>query len=352
MTLENKRKICADQIINQYSDKVAGHYDRVLKSLASNEYEGLKILVFQPVSAGDIIVSSLCGELFQIKYPGCTVDYMVDPCCKVAKQILETNPFINNVIIEGDWNKYQRRDTLETGEIKEKYDIAYSLYWWDMPMVESYLKDLELPTDYTRVKIYVSEENDQIAKELWHDLQHNDTFISYNICLQSDMNTKWDGNYKQLLRALEDFGPVIEIGRKERSLGLDAALLQNADFFVGPHSGLEHLAAAVGCQCVVLSDIRPPECASVASYQNKYLSKDRQHITIRPVDWCGDYKRCLCWNPNEFMHKLPPHGFPNHFPCHVARPCDYKNFKTSCVHEISVELIIENVKKAIELRNS
>lgn len=331
------------------NEDVKTHYTNLANAINNPTHEGLKILVFQPCSNGDIITSQLCAELFQIKYPGCTLDYMIDPCCKVIKETIATNPFINQVIVEGDWNQYFDRNTLVNGPLRKQYDLSFGIYWWDGPpkgMIVSFLEDLELPTNYTRVKIYTKEENDLVAKEMWANSN------GFKIALQGDINCKWSGNYQELKSKLSNFGTIIEVGIIGKSFSLDSSILKYADFFIGAHGGVEHLAAAVGCQCITLSDVRPPECAHVISYQNKYREEKYKHICIRPKEnaWCGSYNQCLEWHPERFVHKLPPHSFPHRFPPHMDKACNYKEFKKSCIHEIPVEGIIENVEWAIRRR--
>ena len=89
---------------NHWHNDVKNHYNNLLNSIDNKTYKDLKILVFQPVSNGDILVSSHCLELFQLKYPGCKVDYLIEGVLPLPQEILANNPFINKALTTLDWN--------------------------------------------------------------------------------------------------------------------------------------------------------------------------------------------------------------------------------------------------------
>ena len=339
-----------------YEQPIVDHYTKLLQAIQNPTCEGLNILIFQPVATGDIIVSSLAAELLFKKYPGCSVDYMVE--FDQVKPILEGNPFIRSVIVEKDWEKFRTRDTTnekidgkpsEDGPLIKDYDLAYSLYWWNAPMITSFLEDLRLPTDYTRLHIYKNDKSYEKVKDFWKDS------IGLKIALQRDidMKTKWDiSKYPELYKKLEELGIVKVVGS---GLGYNysetAEILRRADMFVGVHGSIEHVAAAVECQTITMPNVYKPEDVCAAYYQNKYRDPKKPCLVVKPKDFCGNY-RCISYNPNDLPNKEPRYGFNSEgkFPPHMVRSCDYKSFKNTCIHEISVNDVVSQVEKAIELR--
>lgn len=327
---------------------VVGHYEKLEKAIRNPEFGAPKILVFQPVSIGDSIISSLSAELFKIKYPGCTVDYMISNIR--TKAVLETNPFIDNVILEDNWGMFRERDTNEEGELAKKYDISYGLYWWQGSIIKSFLEDLGLPTDYTRVTIYKHKKYNKKAKELWCDMPRP------RIAVQSDMGTsmyngmpKWNKDfYPQLMKGLAELGTACRLGSEkiETEYPEDIEVIREADILVCSHGSIEHAAAAVGCQTVSMSTIFDPSLCMAASYQNKYLPTNKQHVIVKPQNWCQDYNRCITTKPLNAHHEVPPYGFPHKFPPHMYKPCDF-GFKYSCVHEINPDYIVQKVKETL-----
>jgi hypothetical protein len=312
------------------------HYSKLIDSIQS-EKKGPKILVCQPCAAGDIIVSSLGAELFKIKYPGCTVDYLTETI--EVSSILRSNPFINNVDVGRKTNKLDL--------IKSNYDLLYKLYWWNPPMVKSFLEDMDLPTDYTRVRVYPDEQYYAKVNQFWGST--NGT----KILLQNFIDHKWGGDRDELKKKLSAYGEVRDVGP---DLGYSyieiAALFNLSDLVVCVEGSTSHLAAAVGCQTVTLSSIYPPENVMVEFYQNEYLPESKRHITVRPERWCGDSKACvtreigLVKAENPGAGNLP--GFPNKMPPIVYKKCGM--FTKNCITNISVDTIIESVDLAFQRR--
>ena len=343
-------KVIETELSSSYiHEDVRNHYLK-LKEIVNDpkpQYDGMKILVFQPISTGDIVVSSICAELFQIKYPGCVVDYCIE--ADVARDLLVGNPFTRDIIVTRNWDLVKKRDTLELGALAKEYDAVYSLYWWDAKpnMITSWLEDLQLPTDYTRVRIYTKYYHEETADEVLKNQKRP------LIMLQSDLGPKWDNQnkYNDLKTKLEKYGNVIESGGKHITYGVTASMLRRCMLFIGAHGSLEHVAAAIGCQTITLSTIYKPEHVMVPFYQNKYRKSNEQCQVVRPKNWCGDFNRCITYVPTSVHHKQPPYGYPYRFPPHMDKPCDYNGFKKTCVHEISVDEIIEVVDHTMEMRN-
>jgi len=345
-------------LLNPYNiEEITRHDAKLLASslLDPKPYEGMKILIFQPVAAGDNIVASLGAELFHIKFPGCKVDFFTT--LHESASILKHNPYINKVIVEKDWELFNTRATASKGSVpgplRQEYDLAYGLYWWNAPMVQSFLEDMELPTDYTHVRIYGADSKG-IPESYSNKTDLYSSFDVPRICLQNEESLKkvWktEGQYVILKEGLENLGFVCEIGA---GCGLDfwetACLLSRCDLFVGYHGSQEHIAAAVDCQTVVMSREWNPADSLTAYYQNKYMPADRQHRVVRPKKWCENFNRCITYNPDDLIHKLPPYGFPNKFPPHKYKDCDF-GFEKSCIHEITAEDILEQVKLALGSR--
>ena len=367
MNIERAKQVCLDELLTLhvrednwrtelYHKDVEDHYNDLREALENPTHKDLKILIFHPISIGDNIISSLAPELFQIKYPGCQVDYFTESPESVP--ILESNPFINKVIIDKNWCKFRTRDTrgeipngkpTEDGELLKTYDMGYSVYWWNSPEIESFLEDFDLPTDYTRLRIYPTEASMQKAKIALKDTN------KLRICVQIEQS-KWNKsfeNYYKLLNELEEFGYMIPIGKTPGfTYADDAAIISQADLMICSSGSIEHVAAAVGCQTVTLSPVYDPRENCAAYYQNNYLPENRKHVIIRPSDWCGNY-RCVIKSPNDIIQKEPRYGFNSEgkFPHIHTKPCDYKDFKKTCIHEITVDEIISKVKEVIKKRN-
>lgn len=341
-------------MLNPYDIKeIAEHDLKLAESMKDNSYKGMKILIFQPVAAGDNIVASLGAELFHIKYPGCKVDFFTT--LHESESLLKHNPFINKVIVNKDWELFNTRATASKGSVpgplRQEYDLAYGLYWWNAPMVQSFLEDMELPTDYTHVRLYGADLEvlpDLIKTDLCCDLLASIP----KIVLQNEESLKkvWktDTEYVILKEGLKELGVVFEVGA---GCGLDfyqtASLLYYSDLFVGYHGSQEHMAAAVDCQTVVMSREWNPADSLTAYYQNKYMPANKQHRVVRPKKWCENFNRCITKNPDEFVHKLPPYGFPNKFPPHKNKECDF-GFEKSCIYDgIKAEDVLEQVRIAL-----
>jgi ADP-heptose:LPS heptosyltransferase len=338
---------------NPYNIKeIADHDAKLVAAHSDYTYEGMKILIFQPVAAGDNIVASLGAELLHIKYPGCKVDFFTT--LHESESLLKHNPYINQVIVNKDWELFNTRATASKGSVpgtlRKEYDLAYGLYWWNAPMVESFLQDMELPTDYTHVRLYTPDLREVIDNQaLICNLTLTKEYKKIALQNKESLRKVWnvDKEYDKLLKELRELGIVFEIGA---GCGLDflqtACLLEHCDLLVGYHGSQEHMAAAVNCQTVVISREWNPKDALTAYYQNKYMPANRQHRVVRPKKWCENFERCITYNPNEFVHKLPPYGFPNKFPPHKHKDCDF-GFEKSCVYEITAEDVLEQVRIAL-----
>lgn len=331
---------------NPYQIAAVKEHDRKLaEALKDKSFEGLKILVFQPVAAGDNIVASLGAELFKIKYPGCTVDFFTT--LHESASVLKLNPYINKVIVEKDWELFSTRDTNVPGPLKKEYDLAYGLYWWDSPMVKSFLADMELPTDYTHVRVYIKPGTRSSKFNKWLKETNRKVITLQN---KESLRKVWDvdKHYDKLLGELQKYGKVLQIGA---GCGMDfaqtASTLSICNLFVGYHGSQEHMAAAVDCQTVVMSREWNPVDSLTAYYQNDYMPENKKHVVVRPKKWCENFERCITYNPNEFIHKLPPYGFPNRFPPHKNKDCDF-GYEKSCIYNgITAEDILEEVDKAV-----
>lgn len=329
------------------SEEVDRHNYDLLEAIEKDDYKGMKVLVFQPIAIGDVMVSSLCAELFQIKFPGCTVDYFTE--FNANFHAIRNNPFINKVIVDKDWELFRQRNSHADGVLKKQYDLAYSLYWWTKPnLISSFMEDLELPTEYTRLKLYRNfEYEEEIHKK------YPKTGFRIAVQDQNDLKAKWDNGYEKLIEGLKKLGEVIFVGPSlEQPYDYTIEVLRQSDIFVGAHGSLDHAAAAVGCQSISLSTIYDPNWVTPQSYQNKYVPDYRPHISVRPLDWCKDY-HCIdyCNKTKSFEH--PPYGFSSEPKCapHKIYKCNYKNFEKSCIHEITAEYWLKVIEEAIEERN-
>lgn len=329
---------------NHWHNDVKNHYNNLLNSIDNKTYKDLKILVFQPVSNGDILVSSHCLELFQLKYPGCKVDYLIEGVLPLPQEILANNPFINKALTTLDWNIVKKRDTCELGDFAKKYDKVYSLYWWDENIIKSFLSDLELPNDYTKLWLYTNKETNQFANKVWKDSK------KLKICLMSDIHFKWTGSKDLLKQYLEDFGTVVEIGPPDLKPNQSLSILAQADIYIGAHGALEHMAGGLDVQCICMSPHIPSKHCAASSYQNQYRKDNEKHISIEPNEVKDCKWACLTYNKNEFIHKNPPYGFPDHFPPHVNKDCVMRYTK-HCRNYISIDDIINKVEEVIKLRN-
>lgn len=340
------------------TSEIKEHNEKLIEAKVKTDYKGMKVLIFNPCACGDNAQSSLGPELMQIKYPGCTVDFWTSTYESIP--ILQSNPFINKAILSPKWEDFRLRQSEDEvregiparlGETAKEYDVSYGLYWWDaLPQIKSFLEDLELPTEYQHVRIYTTSKEVKKAHFVWN----NGLGMSggYKIAVQIE-NAKWEKGtrYAELKEGLKKFGTVLELGKREGYSYLDdAEIIRQADLMVCTTGSIEHVSAAVGTQTVTISPVYNPEANCVAYYQNKYMPTNKQHVLVRPKDWCGNYA-CITENPDELIYKTPPYGFnPDRFPPHMVRDCNYGGFKKSCIHEIKVQDILEKVEQALSLR--
>jgi hypothetical protein len=342
--IERQLATCREEIEATDDAEVKQHYRQIMDALATVTVEGPRILVFRPISTGDLIVQSLAAELLVKKYPGCSVDFMMDSPDMPA--VLASNPFIRRAFVTPhlDWGTFTSKDGRTVGEIGRNYDMRFGSYWWNPPMAKSMMEDCGLPTDYTRVKLYKNPTHEENARKFWL----GETRL--RIMVQPDMLSKWHGDKSRLYEELTKYG-LVKFVSFSNSLEANLEILRQADVFVGCHGGLEHAAAAVGCQCCSMPLVYNPEYVVVAYYQNRYRPAHLQHRVVRPVNWCGKYEcvSLLPPNPRWGPYLEQGHTFPNKFSPMQQRPC-VKGFVKTCIHEIAVETVMAEFAELVRIR--
>jgi hypothetical protein len=178
------------------------------------------------------------------------------------------------------------------------------------------------------------------------------------IATQDDMARKWPSEkVEELWKKLSDIGSLITIGPNQIYPGMDrslsfresAALLRQADIFVGIDSGLGHTAALVGTQTVLLLMAHPESWIAPTEYANPFIEDENaKHVSIRPPqsEFCGHY---FCLQPTATGGIKRPSGNPLLVKCTWKR--SFGIFKgTSCFNKISVDTFSDAVIDAMRRR--
>lgn len=253
----------------------------------------MNILLYHFGYRGDILV---VGQHFtrelQVRYPESSIDLMVRPRMAEVREFMGPLGLYRNILLGEKKDFYAQ---------KGKYDHAYMID-------ENVYPEGNLRTPFTRaafpyrqhrLSIAITPEDRAVVEGIVSGLPRP------IIATQSDMARKWPAERVELLRQrLSGMGSLLILGPEERYAGLDrpltfresAALVANADIFVGIDSGIAHATALVGVQTILLPPVFPESWISPTEYANPFIADDSaKHVSMRPPveGFCGHYF-CLC----------------------------------------------------------
>lgn len=332
--------------IIKLAGKVFRQYPHVTVCNRKGEYICLRILLYHYGYRGDILVvgQNFTRELQQ-RFPSATIDLMLRPRMREAQDFLEPLALYRRFLFG------EKRDF---HAMKGRYERAYILD-------EHIYPEGHLRTIFTRAGFQFSqhpltfvtgEETDKLAANIARHYRRP------LIATQDDMARKWPKEkVDELWQRLSRVGSVLVVGPDRIFPGLDrpltfresAALLCQADIFVGIDSGIAHAAALVGTQTVLLMMAHPESWISPTEYANPFIPDDNaKHVSIRPPqnEFCGHY---LCLRPTGDGGIFKPSGNPLHIKCVWKRR--WGLFKgTSCLNRVPVDTFYDAVVNALRKR--
>lgn len=306
----------------------------------------MNILLYHFGYRGDILVvgQNFTREL-QVRYPEAAIDMMVRPGMAEARNFMGPLGLYRSILL-GDKKDFH--------DVKRDYDLAFIIDEHIYP--EGHLRSVFTHAGFDfrqhRLTLKTLEDDEQLARKI---AAHYKRPL---IATQDDMARKWPmEKVEKLWKRLSGVGSLIYIGPNQIFPGVDrhlsfmesAALLRQADIFVGIDSGLGHAAALVGTQTVLLLMAHPESWIAPTEYANPFIEDENaKHISIRPPqsEFCGHY---LCLQPTSTGGIKRPSGNP------LLVKCAWKKrfgiFKgTSCYNKISVDTFSEAVIGAMRKR--
>jgi ADP-heptose:LPS heptosyltransferase len=306
----------------------------------------MNILLYHFGYRGDILVvgQNFTREL-QIRYPDASIDLMVRPRMAEAREFMGPMGLYRDILL-GEKKDFHT--------LKQQYDLAFIIDEHVYP--EGHLRTIFTHAGFSfrqhRLTLATREADDQLACKI------ADRYKRPLIATQDDMARKWpDEKVEKLWEKLSGVGSLIKIGPNKIFPGADrplsfresAALLRQADIFVGIDSGLGHAAALVGTQTVLLLMAHPENWISPTEYANPFIEDvNAKHVSVRPPqsEFCGHY---FCLKPTGTGGIERPSGNP------LLVKCTWKKrfgiFKgTSCYNKISVDTFYDTVADTMRKR--
>lgn len=306
----------------------------------------MNILLFHVGFRGDILVvgQNFTRELRE-RYPHASIDLMLCPYMREAQDFLEPLSIFRQFLF-GEREDFQK--------LKRDYDLAYMIDEKVYP--EGNLRTIfthsGFPFRQHRLTLVTRPEDDRLASEIVRD------FKRPIIATQDDMARKWpQEKVEDLWQKLEKLGSLLVVGPTRVFPGLgrpltfreSAALLREADLFVGIDSGISHAAALVGTQTVLLPPVFPESWISPTEYANPFITDDAlRHISIRPPQdaFCGHY---FCLRPTRTSGIARRCGDPLRVKCVWKKR--WGVFKgNSCFTKISADLFWNIVEETMRIR--
>lgn len=307
----------------------------------------MNILLYHFGYRGDILVAgqNFTRELKQ-RYPHASIDLMLRPRMREARDFLEPLGLYSAFLL-GEKRDYHL--------LKDRYDLAFMIDECVYP--EGHLRTVftkaGMPFRQHKLSFTTREEDDNLARDI---ARH---FKRPIIATQDDMSRKWpQEKVKELWARLSGIGSLLVVGPEQILPGVNrsltfresAALLRQADIFVGIDSGLGHTSALVGTQTVLLSMAHPESWISPTEYANPFISDENiRHVSVRPpsADFCGHY---LCLDPTARGGIKPPSGNPLLVKCTWKKRFGFLK-GISCYSKISVDTFHEAVVDVMQKRD-
>jgi ADP-heptose:LPS heptosyltransferase len=306
----------------------------------------MNILLYHFGYRGDILISgqNFTRELKQ-RYPHASIDLMLRPRMQVAQDIIEPLELYARFLYGEKKDFYNR---------KKEYDLAYIIDERVYPEgnLQTVFTHAGIPFRQHKLTLVTTREDDELAERV------SQSFKRPVIVTQEDMARKWPKQkVDELWKRLSVLGDLLIVGPDRIFPGLDrpltfrgsAAVLKQADIFVGIDSGIAHAAALVGTQTVLLPPVFPESWISPTVYANPFIFDDNEkHISIRPPqsEFCGHY---FCLRPTKTGAIARHCGDPLHVGCVWKKR--WGIFKdASCFSKISVDTFYDTVVEAMQRR--
>jgi len=306
----------------------------------------MKILLYHIGFRGDILVvgQNFSREL-HLRYQQATIDLMLRPRMREAQDFLEPLALYRQFLFG------EKADYLS---LKGEYDLAFMIDEHIFP--EGHLRTIFTHAGFQfrhhQLAIVTRENDDKLAYDIARHCRRP------LIATQDDMARKWpQAKVEELRKRLSGIGSLLTVGPGQTFPGCErpltfresAALLREADIFVGIDSGIAHAAALVGTQTVLLPMAHPENWISPTDYANPFIADDNaRHISVYPPreEFCGHY---FCLRPAGSGGIARPSGNP------LLVKCVWKKrwgiFKsTSCFNKISVDTFYNTVVETMQRR--
>jgi len=306
----------------------------------------MKILLYNIGYRGDILVvgQNFSREL-HLRYPQAALDLMLHPRMREAQDFLEPLALYRQFLFG------EKRDF---HSLKGEYDLAFIID-------ENIYPEGHLRTIFTLAGFQFRHHPLTFATRENDDKLAGDIARQYRrplIATQVDMARKWPrAKAEELWKRLSDIGSLLTVGPGQTFPGCErpltfresAALLREADIFVGIDSGIAHAAALVGTQTVLLQMAHPENWISPTDYANQFIADDNaRHVSIHPPreEFCGHY---FCLRPTGSGGIARPSGNPLQVKCVWKKRLGI--FKgTSCFNKISVDTFYDTVAETMQRR--
>lgn len=249
----------------------------------------MKILLYHFGYRGDILVvgQNFTREL-QCRFPEASIDLMIRP--RMAD-------FLDVITPLGLYNEVLLGEKKDFKQLQGAYDASYVID-------ECVYPEGNLRTPFTKagfafrnhpLKLVTTDEDKKLTFTIAANLPRP------IIAFQEDMERKWPASSVSALKEkLEELGTVLVVGPSQEYSGVgrtlsfreSAALLEQADIYVGIDSGIAHAAALVGVQTILIPPVFPESWISPTEYANPFIDNERlRHISVRPNSkrFCGHY---------------------------------------------------------------
>ncbi len=307
----------------------------------------MNILLYHFGYRGDILVvgQNFTRELRE-RYPEASIDLMVRPRMAEAKDFMGPLGLYRDIILGEKEDFYA---------LKEKYDLAYMID--DKVYPEGNLRTpftkAALPFRQHKLVLVTTEGDRAIANTIVKNLSRP------IIATQTDMDRKWPKENVELLwHQLSSLGTLLTLGPEQRYPGIDrsltfresAALVAQADIFVGIDSGIGHAAALTGVQTVLLPPVFPESWISPTEYANPFIRNEAErHISMRPPQkaFCGHY---FCLRPTSSSSIKKPGGNSLQVKCVWKKQWGFLKRKC-CFLDVSVNDYLNAVVNIMQKRN-
>ncbi len=251
---------------------------------------------------GDIILGTTAAKELKKIYPNSSITYITS-----HKALTETNPYID-FSYERKFPK--RFELLYFKFIKIFYTKAFYLKHWlpNKNMVQSYMSDIDLDRKNYQTKIYLTDEDINLAKKYLETIDNKKKIIA----IQDDFARKWNATEVEKIKKmliqnfhLVEIGDSMTFNNKKLNIRQAAAVTSLCDLYLGGISANLHAAVAVNIPTIGISCAFNPEWDMPEYYQNEFIEDPKKkHITvpINPRKFCGYYSQSYQTEKYIYVH--------------------------------------------------